>query len=319
MFSHLRWECARPAWGGRRKRAVFVTAGAAMLASALTGPPSLTAAAPAGAGAAARDAEQVDTEDVFGFVEGADIGRAGKQETEIDVASRSGKSTGTYGNAAAQVEYKYTAFDNFRVAGVATFAYYDIGGVTGLNDFGQVVVQSLSFDARFRLLDRDKAPFGLTLSVQPHWGFADETSGVPLNHFGWEALLLADRELVPKRVVGGVNFVFDTDRTRLLPNNVIEQAPTAGIGAALSAQALPGLWLGGELRYLRSYEGAALEAFSGQALYAGPTLYARIGKQGWMSAAFNVQVWGGAVGVPGALDLVNFERYQVKLRAGYEF
>jgi hypothetical protein len=38
-----------------------------------------------------------------------------------------------------------------------------------------------------------------------------------------------------------------------------------------------------------------------------------------MSAAFNVQVWGGAVGVPGALDLANFERYQVKLRAGFEF
>ena len=290
MFSHLGWECAGPAWGGRRKRAVVVTAGAAMLASALTGPLALAAAARASA--AAPDAELVDTEDVFGFVEGADIGRAGKQETEIDVTSRTGKGTGTYRNAAAQVEYKYTAFDNFRIAGVATFAYYDIASVTGLNDLGQAAVQSLSFDARFRLIDRDKSPFGLTLSVQPHWGFSDETSGMPLHHFGWGALLLADHELLPKRVVGGVNFLFDTDRTRLLPNHAIEQAPTAGIGAALAAQTLPGLWLGGELRYLRSYEGTALEAFSGQALYAGPTLYTRIGQQGWMSATFNVQVWG---------------------------
>jgi hypothetical protein len=319
MFSHHGWECAGPAWGGRRKRAVGATVGAAMLASALTGPPPLAAATPVRPDAAAHEAEEVDTEDVFGFVKGAYIGRAGKQETEIDVTSRSGKGTGTYGNAAAQVEYKYTALDNFRIAGVATFAYYDIAGVTGLNDLGQATVQSLSFDARFRLLDRDKAPFGLTLSVQPHWGFADETSGVPLNHFGWEALLLADRELVPKRVVGGMNLLFDTDRTRLLPDHAIEQAPTAGIGAALATQALPGLWLGGELRYLRGYQGAVLEASSGQALYAGPTLYTRIGKQGWMSAAFNGQVWGRTVAVPGALDLVNFERYQVKLRAGFEF
>ena len=46
--------------------------------------------------------------------------------------------------------------------------------------------QSLSFDARFRLLERDHSPFGLTLSIEPHWGFADETSGVRINHFGVE-------------------------------------------------------------------------------------------------------------------------------------
>jgi hypothetical protein len=180
-------------------------------------------------------------------------------------------------------------------------------------------VQSLSFDARYRMLDRDKAPFGLTLSVQPHWGFADETSGVPLQHFGWVALLLADRKLVPDRLVGAFDLQFDTDRTRLLPNHTIEQEPTPGIGVALAVQAVPGLWLGGEVRYLRSYGGASLEVFSGQALYAGPTLYTRVGKQGWMSAAFNFQIWGRAVEVPSALDLVNFERYQAKLRFGYEF
>jgi hypothetical protein len=42
-----------------------------MLASALTGPLPLAAAAPARTGAAAHDAEEVDTEDLFGFVEGA--------------------------------------------------------------------------------------------------------------------------------------------------------------------------------------------------------------------------------------------------------
>jgi hypothetical protein len=45
----------------------------------------------------------------------------------------------------------------------------------------------------------------------------------------------------------------------------------------------------------------------------------RLGKQGWMSAVFDVQLSGGTVGVPGALDLANFERCQAKLRFGYEF
>jgi hypothetical protein len=175
------------------------------------------------------------------------------------------------------------------------------------------------FDARFRLLDRDAAPFGLTLSFQPHWGFTDETSGVPLQHFGWVALLLADRELVPDRLVGAVNLLFDTDRTRLLPNHAVEQEPTPGIGAALAVEAVPGIWVGAEVRYLRSHDGASLEVFSGQALYAGPSLYARLGEQGWISAAVNFQLWREAVGAPGAFDLVNFERYQAKLRLGFEF
>jgi hypothetical protein len=62
-----------------------------------------------------------------------------------------------------------------------------------------------------------------------------------------------------------------------------------------------------------------LDTLSGQAVYVGPTLYARLGNNAWLSAAFNVQVWGGAVGTPGALDLVNFERYQGKFRLGYDF
>jgi hypothetical protein len=30
-------------------------------------------------------------------------------------------------------------------------------------------------------------------------------------------------------------------------------------------------------------------------------------------------IWGGAIGIPGALDLVNFEQHQLKFRVGYAF
>jgi hypothetical protein len=90
-------------------------------------------------------------------------------------------------------------------------------------------------------------------------------------------------------------------------------------GAALAAQVMPGLWLGGEARYLRDYGGAALNVFSGQAVYVGPTLYARLGRKAFVSAAWDIQIWGGAITAPGALDLANFERHQAKLRFGFEF
>jgi hypothetical protein len=318
MFSHFGGRLAFSAREQLSKRTVVAAVGAAMLASALTGPPSLAGTTPTRASVAS-GADDIDTEDMFGFVQGADIGPAGHQETEVDTTLLSGKSTGTYNSTATQFEYKYTAFSNFRMAAAAAFAYYDIAGVAGLNDLQSAAVQSLSFDARFRLLGRGTAPLGLTLSVSPHWGFADEISGLHLNHVGWQALLLADRELVPNRVVGTLNLLFDTDRTHLLPNHAIEQEPTPGVGGAFAVQTLPGLWFAGEVRYLRSYDGAALEALSGQALYAGPTLYTPLGKQGWISAAFDFQAWGRALGVRSALDLVNFERYQAMLRLGFEF
>jgi Protein of unknown function (DUF1073) len=171
----------------------------------------------------------------------------------------------------------------------------------------------------FRLLERDYSPFGLTLSIEPHRGFADEASGVSINHTGWEALLLADRELVPNRLFGAVNLHFDTDRTRLLSGGGVEQEPTLGISTALADQVISGVWVGGEVRYLRGYQGAGLSTLTGQALYLGPTLYAGLGRNTWLSAAFSVEVWGRAVGTPGALDLVNFERYQAKFRVGYDF
>ena len=52
----------------------------------------------------------------------------------------------------------------------------------------------------------------MTLSFEPHWGFADETSGVPIRHFGWEGDLLFDRALVPGFLFGAMNLHIDTDR-----------------------------------------------------------------------------------------------------------
>ncbi len=188
-----------------------------------------------------------------------------------------------------------------------------------MDDRRQGTLQSLSLNARYRVLNRESAPFGLTLSFEPHWGFADETSGVPLRHFGWEGDLLFDRALVPGFLFGAMNLHIDTDRAETVAGGGAEQQPTLGLFVAMAAQAMSGVWIGGEARYLRAYEGAALETLTGQALYLGPTLYAKLSERVWLSAAFDVQARGRAVSAAGALDLVNFERYQANFRLGFEF
>ena len=177
----------------------------------------------------------------------------------------------------------------------------------------------LFFDARLRVLDRDRAPFGLTISAAPHWGFVDETSGVRTGHYGTEIQVLADRELIRDGLVGAINVLFANDRARLLASDGIQHESLVGVGAALAAQVMPSVWLGGEMRYLRDYGGAVLNVFTGQALYIGPTFYTRPAENVFVSATWDFQVWGNATAIPGALDLANFERHQVKLRFGLEF
>jgi hypothetical protein len=122
MFSLFSRKCAFLDRERRPPRVIVATVGAAMVASALSGPPALASMAPTRPIAAAGGADELDTEDVFGFVEGADIGHLGGQEAEVDTSLRSGKSSGTYNSAATAFEYKYTAFTNFRISTVATFA-----------------------------------------------------------------------------------------------------------------------------------------------------------------------------------------------------
>jgi hypothetical protein len=270
-------------------------------------------------GTSAEAGDIVDSEHLFGFTEGSDIGSKGERELKNETTLRLGKAAGSFGAGTSEAELKYTLSDNFRVSAAATLAYFDINGVPGLSDANRAAIQAASFSTRFRVLDRNKAPIGMTLSVEPHWGFVDETKGQRIRHFGTEVALLMDRELVPDRLLGALNVQFENDRVRPVAPSVVRHESILGFGLALTAQTRPGLWLGAEARYLRSYDGAALNTLSGQALYFGPTLFAALPNNYWLSAALDFQVSGRAVGIPGSLDLTTFERYQAKIRVGFSF
>ena len=57
----------------------------------------------------------------------------------------------------------------------------------------------------------------------------------------------------------------------------------------------------------------------GQALFIGPNVFYRVSESLRVTAAWNVQVAGKAVDDPGALDLTNFSRHQIRIRIGYQF
>lgn len=262
---------------------------------------------------------RIDTEHLFGFIIGTDIGEVGDKEVEAEVVGDLGKRPGPYTALFPSLEYEFVPVSNLRLAPTVFSSYHNISGVADLDDRRQFAFGGASFDARYRLLDRSQWGLGLTLNAEPHLGLVDETSGQWVNSYGADFALALDRELVPDRVVAALNLLYQPETSRLQATGAWVRDATAGIGAGLMTQVAPGVLIGAEGRYLRKYEGIGLDNFAGQALFVGPTLYARLNARLWMIAAWSTQAAGRAVASPGAVDLTNFTRHQAKIQFGLEF
>jgi hypothetical protein len=151
---------------------------------------------------------------------------------------------------------------------------------------------------RYRILDRAHASFGLMIDAEPRWGRVDEVSGEPVNRYGVDLALVADKELVPNRIVAAFNLLYLPEIAHSRVTGIWSRQAAIGVATALMAQIGPGLFVGTEARYLRSYEGLGLDNFAGHG---------------------NVQIAGRSVDDPVPLDLKNFERHQATLKFGLTF
>lgn len=266
-----------------------------------------------------QDKLKVDTEHIFGFTEGADIGEVGDKEFEKETSALFGKRMGLYAASSTLLNFKYVPAPGVLISPGLLLSYHGISGVPGLDDRQQIAFQGLSFEVKYQLVDRERASFGLTLFAQPRWTRIDEAGGERVSQFSSEFTLALDREIVPERLFGAVNLIYEPEISRAHETGEQERATTLGIGAAVAAQLLPGFLVGAETRYLRAHDGLFPGSLKGDALFVGPTLYTRLSPETFMSIAWNAQIAGHAAGEPGRLDLTNFDRNRVRLRLGLEF
>jgi hypothetical protein len=269
--------------------------------------------------AAGARADDIDTEHMFGFMIGTDIGHVGEREFQSETTGAFSRNGGSYRAVAQEFELEFVPFRNVRVELGGAFMAHQIFGVAGLEDRRQLTWQGLSLDLRYRFLDRETAPFGMTLAVESHSDRIDETTADRIRNFGTEFRLAFDHELVPNFVVAALNFIYQPEWTRFLASRAAEQEATVGAAVGVMAQIRPGVFLGGEARYLRQYEGIGLNEFEGQALFIGPVAYLQLSERSRLTAAWSVQAWGRSAGSAAALDLVNFERHQARLVFGMNF
>jgi hypothetical protein len=276
---------------------------------------------------------------LFGFLTGTDVGEVGEKEIESETTGHFGRGTDSYNALLHRLALELMPLPNFRLELAAANSYHSISGLAQMNDprqgtdlndqqqgpdlrdQRQGTFQGLAVEARYRLLDRKSAPFGLTLAAQSQWARIDELTGERVDQFGLGVSVLMDKELIRNRIVGVFNLFYEPQSTRVHATGDWEREALFGVGTGVMAQVWPRVLIGAEARYLRHYDSLGVEEFGGQAFFLGPTLYAKFGdRDRWrITAAWSVQVVGRSVAAGGSLDLINFPHHEGRLRVGFEF
>lgn len=283
----------------------------------------LAAAILAGAAPAlAQDAgayRSIETKYIFGdFTVGSSTDKAGDKGFEIESESDIGKRGGHYFANETELEFEYSPTRYLQIEAGPTVSAYNIAGVPGLVDRDMAALNGFEADFRSIILERGPWPFGLTASIEPEFHSRDETSGESVQNYGLESRLEADTELVKNRVYLAFNLLYEPETTRVLA--LWQDESTLGGSAALALRITPNVIVGADLWYLRHYDGATFGAFTGDAVYLGPTIYWHIKRHMLMSAAWETQVAGSEVGAPPLnLDLTDFSRNRAKLLFEIEF
>src|SRR6185295_12744317 len=145
-------------------------------------------------------AAELETTHLFGFTFGSDVNAVGEKEAESEAVGRFGKSAGAYGAISQALGVKFAPFQNFNIQPTVAVSRFDVSNVPGLEDRRQLAYEAASLELRYRLIDREKAQFGLTLGFDPRWARIDEISGTPVDQYGAALLLIVDKELVEKSI-----------------------------------------------------------------------------------------------------------------------
>lgn len=101
--------------------------------------------------------EGFDTEHIFGFMIGSDVGNPGEREFQSQTTGRFGKGAGTYRALEKEVEIEIVPLPNFRIELGGIASLHDITGVPDIDDRRQLNFRGASLDLRYRLLDRERA------------------------------------------------------------------------------------------------------------------------------------------------------------------
>ena len=254
----------------------------------------------------------LDTKNLFGFLEGSDVGKKGDRSVEFETTGSFGKVRGLYDSIEQEFIFENTLTDSLGLELGAHVLGQDIRRVPDLPDFVGVNFMGVSVEFRYALVHRTAdLPFQVTLTAQPEWNSIAD-SGQRTVDFSATFRAIVDAISNDRRLYGAVNLVYAPDGSRLA-GQLWKDTAILSASAALSYRLTPPLMFGAEADFERAYGGLVPRGLEGQAVYFGPTLHYQINERTDLSAAFLAQAPAGRV------DFEEFPRQLAKLRLEVDF
>jgi hypothetical protein len=267
---------------------------------------------PLKAGQPANPYYALDTKNLFGFLEGADIGEKGDRSLEFETTGSFGEAQGLYRSIEQEFIFENALTNSFGLELGAHVLGQDIRGASELPDFVGVNFMGVSAEFRYMVMHRTAdVPIQVTLTVQPEYNSIAE-AGRQANDLTATFRAIADVISSDRRLYGAVNLTYAPDASRL-PGQLWNDVAVLSASAALSYRLTPPLMFGAEADYDRAYGGLVPRGFEGQAFYLGPTFHYQINEKIDLSAAFLAQ------SPFGRLDFDEFPRQLAKLRLEVDF
>ncbi len=254
----------------------------------------------------------LDTKNLFGFLEGADVGEAGDKSLEFETTGSFGKAQGLYDSIEQEFIFEPTLTNSFGLEFGAHVLGQDVQRVAGLPDFVGVDFMGLSVEFRYVIIHRSETwPIQVTMTAEPEW---DSIAGAGQRDSDFNLAFRAVADIISpdRRLYGAVNLDYAPDAARL-PGQLWQDSAILAASGAISYRLTPPLMFGAEADYDRAYDGIAPRGLRGEAFYLGPTFHYQINEKIDLSAAFLAQAPSGR------LDLDDFPRQLAKLRLEVDF
>src|SRR3984885_9980365 len=110
----------------------------------------------------------LDTKNLFGFLEGADVGEKGDRSLEFETTGSFGEAQGLYGSIEQEFIFENALTDSFGLELGAHVLGQDIRRAPDLPDFTGVNFSGASAELRYVVLHRTKdVPIQVTLTAEP--------------------------------------------------------------------------------------------------------------------------------------------------------
>ncbi len=258
--------------------------------------------------------------DVFGFNVGSDVNDAGALSAAATYNGAYGTRFGSFSGHTGTFQIAYGFGPCFEIGPYVLGTGLRNGGLGGLGNgsaFGGGI------EAKWKFLGRDVHGVGATADlILQGQGVSGAFFAPTRTVYDAIASLFIDKELVSGKLYGAINVSYDFNfRDRVVVGD-FKNTSVLRLGAALSYQVVDGFFIGADVNHYRRYASSFFGGGLGYATFVGPNFYWQATPKLAVTAAYNVQVAGkttGFGGVPGRIDLVNFNQHLLKVKVAYTF